>query len=910
MHTSRGVRRFVAGCVALVLVASGVSVVVGDRPTVAAAADNGQTFNNFLDGSSKAFGAAAKIFESLEPAAPYVDMVSSLAMPFISLFWKPDPGPSIQDVLDKLDQLNQQLTKQLEQIRDQLAAVQSQLTQLGSDVHLGSCSSLINTLNPSLVLVRGAQSDYETLIDEEAGIATAGNPTLAVTTMNHSFGDFATTVLGSGTSVASSPIGQAIQLIHTDLVQPAAGLGQGIIAACAQVALEQWRAHPTASGWLSDDGYYTQITDLVRSYEDYEVQGTTFIEEAAYYRAAELLHQDDPTVSLSPDDRYRVCAIALHQAAEGSAARLCKNVSAFVTATYDDIVNEWATTGRPYADGDPNVTLVPGSNATGVGSQPPELWVTDPTKAPTALVQGHWSTTTLPATPYAGISGWEPASLADWNALEANHVWVSPASANLVVAMQGTKVFNNLGDLAPFWIPGQTIDVGFQNRTVDINGTDTTFHYTGPKLFLRCGVYNASIDTQAGGIACSDAWWQAAARVLVTGDANRNYQASYSAPGFIAKSSTQNFGGTPPSTVDFDLVDSTLHGGITYCGTGSTCTGTTYVRRIMPVAPVPTGPDCTNTIGLPKLCTAGPNDAAFKQWVADNIPNPDAPAPEPGAAPTMTQAAHATSCASGAWTTNPSPTYGSVVALPTTWTGQWSVPGTGGATVRTVEVPTGQPLDDTTFATGGGFPATAPFTLICTVSGRWTNLVNTGSAQSTVYQVTPHGANGVLTRRPAAPAVGTATVQPDGNVKVTWTVGDDDGSAITAFTITPYVGGVAGTPLVVPADNGDRKPAPGSNDSWSVPAAPGTTVRYDVSDNTVASSTSTVVVGVPSALTAPLTVPVAPPPTTTAAPTTTTTATTATTTAPPPTTTTAPPPASRTTSTTVAPSTTTTSTSP
>ncbi len=54
----------------------------------------------------------------------------------------------------------------------------------------------------------------------------------------------------------------------------------------------------------------------------------------------------------------------------------------------------------------------------------------------------------------------------------------------------------------------------------------------------------------------------------------------------------------------FHLVDSTLHGGLTYCGTGSTCTGTTSVRRIMPVAPVPTGPDCTNTIGLPKLCTA------------------------------------------------------------------------------------------------------------------------------------------------------------------------------------------------------------------------------------------------------------------------------------------------------------------
>ena len=98
------------------------------------------------------------------------------------------------------------------------------------------------------------------------------------------------------------------------------------------------------------------------------------------------------------------------------------------------------------------------------------------------------------------------------------------------------------------------------------------------------------------------------------------------------------------------------------------------------------------------------------------------------------------------------PTYGSVVVLPTTWTGQWSVPGTGGATVRTVQVPTGQPLDDTTFATGGGFPATAPFTLICTVSGRWTNLVNTGSAQSTVYQVTPHGESGWSTRRPAAPS--------------------------------------------------------------------------------------------------------------------------------------------------------------
>ena len=110
--------------------------------------------------------------------------------------------------------------------------------------------------------------------------------------------------------------------------------------------------------------------------------------------------------------------------------------------------------------------------------------MTDPTKAPTALVEGHWSTTTLPATPYAGISGWEPASLADWNALEADHVWVSPASANLVVAMQGTKVFNNLGDLAPFWIPGQTIDVGFQ--TVRSISTGPIRRSTTPARSCSC----------------------------------------------------------------------------------------------------------------------------------------------------------------------------------------------------------------------------------------------------------------------------------------------------------------------------------------------------------------------------------------------------------------------------------------
>jgi outer membrane protein assembly factor BamB len=87
---------------------------------------------------------------------------------------------------------------------------------------------------------------------------------------------------------------------------------------------------------------------------------------------------------------------------------------------------------------------------------------------------------------------------------------------------------------------------------------------------------------------------------------------------------------------------------------------------------------------------------------------------------------------------------------------------------------------------------------------------------------------------PSAPSAVSAT-GGDGQAAVDWTVPADNGHTITDFTITPSIGGVAGTPYVLPA-GGSSQPGvlAGAHDSVAVPGlSDGTTYTFTVSADSV-----------------------------------------------------------------------------
>jgi hypothetical protein len=160
-------------------------------------------------------------------------------------------------------------------------------------------------------------------------------------------------------------------------------------------------------------------------------------------------------------------------------------------------------------------------------------------------------------------------------------------------------------------------------------------------------------------------------------------------------------------------------------------------ERLMPALAVPTRPECTNTIGLPKLCTSGADSNLFASWIDTTIPDPDAQGPIVTGPALLAQHDQQSTCTAAGWDSTHSDTFGDLQLIDTTWTGQWATPNADGHITRTIEQPADKPLDDSSFATDDGFATTAPYQLTCTINARWTKLANITSAQSAEHDVIP-----------------------------------------------------------------------------------------------------------------------------------------------------------------------------
>ncbi len=722
-----------------------------------------------IPGAAKTLGTSAGIFSALGHVTTAIygyQAISELLSPL--LFGAP---ATIDDVLAKLDQIQGQLT----QIQDQLNQVQDQLTRLQSEQNLGQCSTLLANLNSTLVDLNANHDHYQQLLDDAAALPTAKDPAQRVKTLDANFANFAENVLGPGVSVADSPLGKSIGLIDADLRDPGNGLGQGIIQACTKTGFDNWRSglasHP-ASGWLDDWGYYRQITNLVLYYQSYQVQALNFIEEAGYFRATELLHQEDPAQQVTPALRASVCHLAEQDVPDGSATRLCKNVAAMTRQTYRDLVEQWKLTGRPYSDSE--TVLQIGSDASGFpGDIKPVLWARDPASVPDAT--GTWHDTALKNPVYDGLEGWKPASLADWTQLQAGYGRAHDGATNLLDGLNASEVFTD--PVATYWIPEQTaggLKLPVPDPADDRRLPIPRWHYSPrAELTMRCFVAGGS-----PGIGCSQDWLDhRVSRKLESGPGKYKF----GPPAVISSWTVQGPGGPGMSDVTFqgDTVappftcsdhdpaqncwpldrylpeGETLPGYFQGVGLGDNPLRTSVVpvarplktydppevnQRLMPALAVPTRPECENPIGLPKLCTSGTDSELFTSWVNTTIPNPDEQGPIATGPPSVDQPNNAygtTTCTAAGWESTHSDTWGDLHLIDTTWTGQWSTPNADGHTTRTINLPADERLDDHAFAVDDGFRASEPYRLTCTVNARWTKLANVGSAQSAEHDITP-----------------------------------------------------------------------------------------------------------------------------------------------------------------------------
>ena len=741
--------------------------------TVAKAEEELVRGTSSIPGAATTLGTSAKIFSALSNVTTVIYGYQAISELLSPLFY--GSPATIDDVLAKLDQIQGQLT----QIQDQLNQVQDQLTRLRSEQNLGQCSTLLANLNSTLVDLSASHDHYQQLIDDAAAIPTAKDPAQRVKTLDGNFQNFAENVLGPGVSVAASPLGRSIGLIDADLRDPGGGLGQGIIQACTKTGFDNWRSgveSDPASGWLDDWGYYRQISNLVLYYQSYEVQALNFIEEAGYFRATELLHQEDPAQQVTPALRSSVCHLAYEDAPDGSATRLCKNVAAMTRQTYRDLVEQWKLTGRPYSDSE--AVLQIGSDASGFpGDIKPTLWARDPASVPDAT--GTWHDSALKNPVYDGLEGWKPAGLADWTQLQAGYGRAHGGATDLLDGLQASEVFTD--PVATYWIPEQTNGgLTLPTNSILYQGYKIAYRpYSSlSELTMRCFVAGGS-----PGIGCSQDWLD-----HHVGSAEFDFENNGvgvvswkvqgpDGPGMGDVTFQADTTGTQPAfscrkqyaAAGCWVLNRYLPDGETLPGyfqpvvlgdhslnsPGSGLIGSipskqpppkTYDppevdQRLMPALTVPDRAECKNPIGLPKLCTSGADSELFTSWVNTTIPNPDEQGPIATGAPSVDQRpSHSygtTTCTPAGWESTHSDQWGDLHQIDTTWTGQWSTPNADGHTTRTINLPADEPLDDRAFAVDDGFRATEPYRLTCTVNARWTKLANVGSAPSAEHEITP-----------------------------------------------------------------------------------------------------------------------------------------------------------------------------
>lgn len=899
-------RRWAGALLVVALSVTGIAggLVVSAGPAAADPYDQAQVA---FESAHKSLSVAGEFFDAVgETGASEVSFgvafLTSIIAPLLGLG---NSGPTIEDVLNKLDSMSEQLNQikeQLSEIDSKISALQVQIEQLTKLVVNQGCASALQTLDTRVGTINDVNALYGSMLTTAQSLPSGPDPAATLATIKEDFTNLATAAMGANSNTPEGgPLYDAITGIHRELMGSPVDPKSGVIYTCALAGLKNYQDGPQEDV-VDDRPYYAQVTAIVNYYENYELLGLSLLDEAAAYRVTAALTAKH--VAIPAKNVQAPCA--LPQAQSGDAAQLCRDSSKLTKDVYSDLVQEWTLTGRPYSDA--NVLLQDGVGATGESGVQPMLWVRDPKALPRSEATGTWSTDPNKTISYDGFGGLKPARLAEWDNLnkgfEEGHHCVA---VNLFACMQSAG-FKNVSDV--YWMPQQSAS-GLKLQpptdrqlTVEGNvGHEFAYHYGGPDITLRCFV-NAQIAIHFDPtFACSQAYLNQVNQVVdasakepslpiatytihwkFTGALSQDlssYTLGYEATNpyngdakYGFDDGTQTYpawvneppnGKLPPYLDPIEIAPPSYCSGGVFkadypCGDKAAVTYSPpeatewlWYARTVPTQNTSTQ-RCVNSVGVPQLCApvdgAAPTaeDQPFESFIDNTIPNPSLPSPAAKAAPTIKVEGNTAQCFSAGWEAPPTGwTYGGTSPLPTTWTatsGGSSFTAPAGASY----VQAGDKLDLSAFATAAKFDPTKPFTLTCTVSARWERLINTGTALSDNYQVTPKGSSYVLTQVPDAPVIGTS-VAGGKSVTVHWTVGASHGTPVSSFTISPYAKGVALAPVTLKAGGPGLSGAEGAKDSASIEGLdPGTEYTFTVAQSVTVPGTTVEVPSPPSSL--------------------------------------------------------------
>lgn len=429
---TRRLARVAATALVVAVVGTG-GVVLAPAPAAHAAWQPSTT--SWISGLDAALGSAGRLF-SFETGP--VDILASLAGPLISsIFGLGDEGPSIDDVLDKLKELDD-IEYKLDQMQKNLDEIEAAINRTDVDVLMGTCNLQASQLDPYIADLTIAQQTYANVIRKiEAIRQPGGDQNQKKDDLKKAVNTFVSNALGSesGTSVLTSPLNRRLTQVHVSMVSTNGGAG--IIQSCGRAFYAQWKndnaskaglmaATPDDPGaWLDDRQYYEKLQTVVQYWQTASAQGAFLLQQATIMQATKMYVSGDHPKTLEPEDATNVCAIA--QTTSGSSAgtrQLCEEGLQSATAFYSNLAGEWRQVGLPYSDD--SIVMSLGSDVTGVAGADGKpvastLWARTPSTFPASWTTGTWGLQGAAATTVDGIPGFSPANSAEWQDLSSSY---------------------------------------------------------------------------------------------------------------------------------------------------------------------------------------------------------------------------------------------------------------------------------------------------------------------------------------------------------------------------------------------------------------------------------------------------------------------------------------------------------
>ena len=195
-----------------------------------------------LESSHKSLGVAAELFEAfgkhgLAEVTFGVAFLTSILGPLLGLG---NGGPTIEDVLNKLDQMSEQL----DQIKEQLDQIDSKIMHCrrsSSGDETGGEPGCANSIQTGLDVGRAHRRRERTVrLDADHGpiAAQRSGPTATVATLKEDFTAVATMAMGPNSNTpAGGPLYTAITGLHRGLVGTPVDPLTGVIHTCAEAGL-------------------------------------------------------------------------------------------------------------------------------------------------------------------------------------------------------------------------------------------------------------------------------------------------------------------------------------------------------------------------------------------------------------------------------------------------------------------------------------------------------------------------------------------------------------------------------------------------------------------------------------------------------------------------------------------------